>query len=475
MRREILRMERLTYVDHGARLLDNLHFQMFAGEIMGLVPLDSGGLEAFLQVLCENRPLLYGHVFLDEKMVNSYSGDYESDNNVQIIDNESGLVDYLSAADNVFALRKGYRGVFTREKIFRDQLRMMLREFGIDLPPSKLPHDMTVFERYVTEIMKAMVGGVKIVVLKDPGSVINPDDLERLFDLLPRCAAKGMSFIYISLYRQELAKICDRISFLAKGRTVKVVPGEELTEELMKHYSLASGGNTWESEPDHAESILRFRDVSEGKINSISFSVHRGECLVIHDYGRQIEDDLIRVLEGKRPAAGEISGLYTENGRKRKIAVILEDPAENMIFGEMSYEDNFFIGSDRKVRRIWYSRKTRRKLVRDFLGEELPQCTAGSLSPEEKYRLAYMKMLLIKPDIIFCFHPFQNADMQIGEQIRNMMRRLLGEQIALVIVTVSSHEVLQLADRLLVVRGGTAQAMRHVKRGAVETGGRSSE
>ena len=119
-------MDRVTYRAHNVTLLDNFNFQIFAGEVMGLIPLDSLGVDALISLLQVNGPLLYGYIYLQEELVNTFSGTSQPENNVLVISNESNLVNYMSAAENIFTLRRGYRGMMIKNKMLRQQLSMLL-------------------------------------------------------------------------------------------------------------------------------------------------------------------------------------------------------------------------------------------------------------------------------------------------------------------------------------------------------------
>ena len=235
MRKEALRMERVTYVEHGITLLDNFNFQIYAGEVMGLVPLDSTGTDVIVRLMQENAPLLYGYVYIQEELVNTYSGSVHTENNVLVISNGDNLVKYLSAAENVFILRRGYKGIVVKNSMIQSQLKILLKELGMDIPIERPLQQMTLLERYVLEITKAVVSRTDLIVLQDPSSVLNPKDLPQLYRVVRHYAKQGSTFVYISVHREEMIQVCDRISMMESGRIIKVLEREQLTEEMMSH------------------------------------------------------------------------------------------------------------------------------------------------------------------------------------------------------------------------------------------------
>lgn len=455
---EALRMDRVTYMEHDVTLLDNFNFQIFEGEVMGLMPLDSLGLDALLQLLLENRPILYGYIYLKEELVNTYSTDVHTENNVLLISNENNLVDYLTAAENVFILRRGYKGILVKSAMLRSQLQILLSELGMDIPADRPLKELSLFERYVLEIVRAVVSKTDLIILQDPSSAVNPDDLERLYKVIRYYAGQGNTFLYISIHQEELVQICNRVSLMANGRIVKVT--EQLTDTLLSHYAVSHHSPIHDSNTseDGVERVFRCRNVYYNKIQGLSFSVRRGECLVFHDYENQICNDLVNIVVGCKPEKGEVLCRERKYGKRnrRRMAVILEDPADTMLFDDMSYEDNLCMTLDHRLRRMWPSSRVRKSIAREIMGEKLPdpRQRVRDLSIRQKYQLIYTRILLQRPDVVFCIHPFLNVDMELREYIESLILKFIEQQIAVVIIALNFQDALSLADRLLLVKNG---------------------
>ena len=462
MRKEALRMERVTYVEHGITLLDNFNFRIYAGEVMGLVPLDSTGTDAIVRLMQENAPLLYGYVYIQEELVNTYSGSVHTENNVLVISNGDNLVKYLSAAENVFILRRGYKGIVVKNSMIQSQLKILLKELGMDIPIERPLQQMTLLERYVLEITKAVVSRTDLIVLQDPSSVLNPKDLPQLYRVVRHYAAQGSTFVYISVHREEMIQVCDRISMMESGRIIKVLEREQLTEEMMSHYSfphfqIMKSGRSEYSE--QSEQVFCCKNICYNGISGLSFSVRKGECLVIHDYENLISDDLIDLLSLGKPERGQMlfKGKKFRRKHLRQTAVILEDPLNTMLFDCMPYEDNLCLTMDHRIGGMWSRGRIRKYIAKEIMGDELPdlRTEVKYLSVRQKYQLVYTRILLQHPDVVFCFQPWLNIDVELQDYIQALLRTFLERGIAVVIVAVNFQDALTLADRLLLVKNGT--------------------
>ena len=328
---------------------------------------------------------------------------------------------------------------------------LLLEESGVEINPAKKVSELTTLEKDVIGIAKAAVAKADLVILRDVGSSLWPEDKMKLDKVIRGYARKGLSFIYISTKPEELSRFCDRVSVMSHGRIIKVLEKEEIAENLEKHYffpyQLLKTRKT--QEEDQGEKVFRCEKMSHRSIRNMTFDVGRGEGLLIHDYNNVDWKDFIDVLSGAKPQSGSVWWKGKEKDKeKRKIGVILENPAETMLYPEMSYEDNLCLCLDDKVEHLWRSRKKRKSIAREVAGREIT-CKVKDLSLEEKYNLIYHKILLQKPEIIFCFFPYRNVDVNLQRFINTFLKRYLAKGIAVVIITMDVMDGVSIADRIL--------------------------
>lgn len=451
MRREVLRMERVTCIRHGRETLNNFNFQLFEGEVMGLVPLDSYGLDEFIDCMCNNRQLLYGRIYIRERLVNTYAVRPRTKNNVYSILKDENLIQGLPAADNIFLIREGYRGFFIDDTLIQKQLKRLLGEVGMDISIKKKVKELTVFEKYIIEIIKAAVGKADVVILRDIGSSLHPEEMEKLEKIVRSYADKGLSFIYISTRTEELAQLCDRASLMSRGRIIKILEHDKIRENLEGHYFFPYQ-LLKENESDireEGQKIFRCENIWHNSIQNMSFDVEKGECLLIHNYNDLDWNDFLSLLSGEKPQKGRIwwEGRKKKNA-KRDIAIILENPAETMLYSQMSYEDNLCLHLDHRIGNLWWSRNKRRSIVKEITGREITG-RVKDLSLREKYELVYNKIMLQNPRIIFCMFPYRNVDIKTRQLTNKFLQKYLAAGIAVVIITLDMRDGAAIADRIL--------------------------
>ena len=466
MRNEVLRLEKVTLRERGVTQLDNLNLHIFEGEILGLVPIDTHGLTALCDLLRENLPLHYGYVFYREKLINTWRSPQPHYNRISIIQAKSCLVDGLSVADNIFVLRPGFRGRLMRPAAFRRQLAPFIRSVGIPIDADARVEDLSVFERFVVELLKAVVAGSRLIVLNEISTLINEAELGKLHSILRHYAAEGISFLYVCFHFEELLQISDRTAVMMQGRVVKLLEGEEMIPQSLLPYSAAY-------EQMVASQLARGAHPIGGEVFSallpdaaaggLRFSVRAGECLVLQDLDNHFIDGFLGVLSGTHPAQETrllLCGRPFRPGHDRRLAVIQDQPGRTMVFPGLNYLENLCFTMDHRMKALWRSGRVKRGLRRayaEWLGEDLLDRRVEDLTEAERCELVYRRILLQHPDVVFCVQPFRMADVALRMSIWRMLEELLDRGVAVVILAVNLADSLSLADRLIRVRHGQPQ------------------
>lgn len=464
MREEILRLERVTCREQGVAQLENFNLQIFRGEIMGLLAINSHGLSTLLRLLRRRLPLERGYIYYRERQINAW-GSQIPDHTIQrigIIENRSSLVSGMTVADNVFVLRPSFKSWLIRPALLRAQLEPVLERLGADFSPDDYVDRLSPFQRFVVEMLKAVLGGCRLVVLREVSTFISDADLSRLHAIIRKFAREGVSFLYIGYHFEELQEICDRTALLMNGTIPKVLlRGEPLLPCAEPYQRLVRGQMEREEHPAPAgQAALRASHVTGGTVRDVSFSVRPGECVVLQDLNNQIFDDLLELLTGRRPlerGSFELDGRPFAPACTREIAVLLEHAHTSMLLKEMSVLDNLCFTLDHRLPEVWRSGRLRRGIQQEcgeLLDPELFSLWPDQLTTPQKYDLVYTRLLLQKPKVVFCVQPFQGADMELRMRIWNHLERLMGQGMALVILAVNLADSLSLAHQLIRIRRG---------------------
>lgn len=473
MRQEVFRMERVTYLDKGSKQLEDFNLQIYRGEILGMIPISAHGLQALLQLMQTNMPLYDGHVYYCGERVNSWKSTRRSVNRIGVIDAHSRLVEHMTVTDNIFVLRQGFRQNIIKNRLLQKQLAPFMEDIGVQIPADAYVDKLSAFERVTVELLRAVVAGYRLIVLHEISTVINGDELDKLYEIMQHYAGRGFSFLYISLHLEEIMEVCDRVALFSNGRIQKVAQRTEMKSEIVQSYTIEFdkmvryhigqrnvGGR-------EEKIVLSLSHISGEVLTDFTMKVYEGECLVVQNLDEQVLRDILSVLNGD---GNLCEGELCMEGRPicpaycKELALISADPTKTMVFQGMSYLDNLCMGLSRRVPGIWGNSRMKNSVRREYaeeLGEEVFAIPVEALGEKQKYQLVYTRVLLQKPKVVVCVQPFRGADLTHRVFIWKMIEMLLDKGMAVVILTINLADSLSLADRLIrVSKEGIVQEVR---------------
>ncbi len=466
MKKEILRMENVISEELDTTNLDNFNLHMFQGEITGLIGMNDYGKEVLVKLICKNTPIKFGRIYFANLLVNSYHYSDGSSNKVYVIAQESKLVNDLTVIDNVFVLRKSFKKYIVNRRVLGIQLKQLLKELGVSLDPEAVCLDLTEYERCIAEVLKAVIQGVKLIIVNDLSNILSSDDFLNFKKLLVKMAKKNYSILLIGNHHEEIFPICDRVAFMQDGKVIKMLEKKELADEKVLPYIISFEDTQPSTEDTDKKATIYFHNISTSYLNKVSFSIPAGECIVLYDKSSKFQLDTIDFLSGEQEiVAGAIEfGHKVLNPKKMyryfgdQIMVIGEDALRSMLYYDMSYIDNFCFLLDKKTNRTNITGKVKRSIQQEYyqeLGLEIYANDLRELDKKSLYNLIYYRVHLQNPEIVFIVQPFSNADMYLRRHIIYLIRMLKRKGIAVVILAVSISDSLHVADRLLLLEEGS--------------------
>lgn len=469
MRNEILRMENITLEENGEIYLDNLNFYILRGEIMGLLVADQKGSRQLIDLICTNGPIQFGRVYFEGKLVNQYAHSDLSENRIYVIEERGRLIDSLTVSDNLFVMRRGFKKYIINNKVLDGQVNRLMSEMGLSIDPQKRVSSLNAFERGIVELLKAKLMGCGLVVLDRVSNFLSQKELQRFQDVIRDFAGQGMSFLYIGNHHQEVFRTSDRTALFNQGIIRKVFEKEEMADNALDPYAISFDLSDSQNRVPEKAAVLEFDRVRLEEGNALSFSLHRGECLMILDQDNQTWETIAKVLSGEHAIAGgrillekkpyvvvEPTDFLTAG-----IAVIPDDPVERFLFRDMSYMENLTFLLDRKLGhgkiKSSYLRSVRRE-YQPKVGSCIDAMNIDKLSVREKYGLAYYRIHLLHPKVVVCVQPLAKGDMYCRRYVLDLIQELKNSGISVLILTSNLADNMDVSDRMLVLQGGAIAA-----------------
>jgi ribose transport system ATP-binding protein len=465
----------------GVTALRDVSFDLRTGEIHALMGENGAGKSTLMKILSGVYPEYEGTIEVDGAAVR-FSGVRDAEAaGIAIIHQELNLVPQLSVADNIFLGRERLiAGLVIDRKASREAARSHLQRLGIALDPDAPVGSLRVGEQQLVEIAKALSMRARMLIMDEPTSALSAAECQRLFRIIRQLAASGVSIIYISHRIDEVTHLADRVTVFRDGRNVLTRPMSELNEDAI----IAAMVGRSLLDATHAERVasdvvmLSVRDLSlsipqpygwRQVLEGVSFDLHAGEILGIGGLlgaGRtEILTTIFGSSEGRTGGeirvAGEIADIRSpRDARRRGIALVTEDRKTQGLHLRASITDNVALPLVGTLARFGIrSFAGESALARDAVESLGVRCssieqTAGTLSGGNQQKIVIGKWLATEPRVLLLDEPTRGIDVGAKREIYDLVFRLAGDGLAIIVVSSELPELLLLADRILVMSEG---------------------
>ncbi len=451
------------------RVLDDITLTLEKGEVHALLGENGAGKSTLMKILSGYLSPSGGTLKLGGQNVGFRRSRDAEAQGVVLIHQEINLADDLTVEENIFLGVEQHRGPFVRGREMRARAAEVLRELETPIDPRRRVGQLSVSQKQMVEIAKAITRDVRVLLMDEPTDVLTGRETEVLFKLIRRLKAQGVTVVYISHKLEEVAEISDRVSVLRDGRLVTTQPTRELSQDEMANLMVGRELSDMypPKRPPGTEVVFTAEDVSvPGWAENISFELRRGEVLGFAGLVGAGRTELFEGILGLRKRTGTL----TRNGRPLTIgtlrdavaagvAYVSEDRKGKGLVTDMALRPNLTLLALKKYADPFINRKLEAEAlagaVRDF-SIRVPNLSAkvSSLSGGNQQKLVLAKIMEVSPDILVLDEPTRGIDVGTKRQIYFFVQKLLSEGKACVLISSELPEIVGLCHRVVVMRSG---------------------
>lgn len=466
----VLTMENMCKRFGNTVALNNVNLKLKSSSIHALMGENGAGKSTLMKCLFGVYLEDGGTIKLNDKVVNFTSPKQALEKGVAMVHQELNQVLQQTVLENIWLGRFETKfGVVNHKKMY-DETSKIFEQLNIDINPDVKIGSLSVSQRQMVEIAKAVSYNAKVLVMDEPTSSLNEREVEHLFEILRMLKEQGCGIIYISHKMAEILEISDAVTIMRDGKTVSSHDAKDLTTD--KIINLMVGRELNDRFPPKinkpSEIILEVKHLTtkyRPKLEDVSFTVRKGEILGIAGLVSSGRTELLETLFGMRKIEkGTISmhGTVVANTNPRraknnKFALLTEERRANGIFPSLSIESNTTISSIKNYNRgIILDNSLIRQITIETI-QKLKVKTSGAkakiktLSGGNQQKVILGRWLLTQPEILLLDEPTRGIDVGAKYEIYQLITELAANGKAVIVVSSEMPELLGICDRIMVM------------------------
>jgi ABC-type sugar transport system ATPase subunit len=467
-----VRFEHIAKRFLGVQALDDVSLTVAEGSCHALCGENGAGKSTLGKVLAGIHTPDAGALFVGGREVQFTSPRAALAAGVGMVHQELAFCENMTVAENLLLGAIPRRRGFVKQAELERRATEMLSTIGADIDVRAIMQKLTIAQQQLVQIATAVSGGAKIIVFDEPTSSLSQAEADRLYSLIERLKASGVTCIYVSHRMPEIFRLCDTVSVLRDGKHVATRPIGELTENDL--VTLMIGRSLGDYLPQSGEAafgteLLRAQGLTvPGKFRDVTFSIRAGEIVGLAGLVGAGRSEVAQTLFGlEAPASGTISvdgTVVTIDNPKAAmrfgIGLVPEDrKRQGLVLGESGMHNTSLPILGRLSRISFVKRDAERALASDFFSKlrvRTPSVTApvAGLSGGNQQKVVLARWLAASSRILILDEPTRGVDVGAKAEIHALIRDLAARGNAVLLISSELPEVIALSHRILVMRQG---------------------
>ncbi|EWM16001.1 ribose transporter ATP-binding protein [Kutzneria sp. 744] len=463
----------------GVQALREVDFELRPGQVHTLVGENGAGKSTLIKVLTGVYQPDAGELLLDGEPV-AFGRPLDAQAaGISTVYQEVNLVPSMSVAQNLFL------GHEPRNRVglidfpgMQAQARQLLSELGISVDPRRALRTLGLGVQQMIAVARAVRARAKVVIMDEPSSSLEPREVETLFDVIRRLHERDVAVLYVSHRLEELYQICDTVTVLRDGRVVHSGPLAEIGRlELvatMLGRELSGERTVFAGEHDSREAtVLSGKDLRRRTVlDGVDLTVHPGEVVGLGGLLGSGRTETMKALVGLQPLDSgeiEVAGKKIRAGStpaaiRAGLVLVPEDRKAEGIIPTLSVRENIVLAALPRLSVAGIvSKRKQREIVDTFMRRlrikaASPEQKVGELSGGNQQKVMLARWLAMSPKVLLLDEPTRGIDVGAKAEVQALVDELAGQGLGIVMVSSDLEELVEGADRVIVLREGASVA-----------------
>ncbi len=452
----------------GVQALDNVDFTLRHGTVHALMGENGAGKSTLMKCLFGVYEKDAGKIFLDGEERSFKNSKDALTSGVAMVHQELNQALSLTVMENMWLGRfqKHKIPFLIDEKKMLEDTKKIFDELGLSLNPRAVMSTLSVSQRQMAEIAKAVSYNARVIVFDEPTSSLSDREVEKLFEIINKLKKRGCGIIYISHKMEEILRLADEVTIMRDGKYIGTKPANLLSTDMI--IKLMVGRELGGRYPEKTHKIGDVLLLAQGIDGTDSvLELRKGEILGVAGLEGSGRTELLEALFGlgKRDVSIQKNGVEIKNRNPREaiqngFALITEERRRTGIFSILSITENACITSMKKYRSPLFLSEKKRKEATEWCIKAMRVKTPSrhakieNLSGGNQQKVILGRWLLSKPDILLLDEPTRGIDVGAKYEIYKLITELAKDGCGVIIVSSEMPELLGISDRILVMSGG---------------------
>lgn len=469
---EFLKMRHITKKFSGVTVLNDVHLDVKAGEVHALMGENGAGKSTLMKILAGIYSCDEGEILINGKAVTIRDTVAARNQGINFIHQEICLAENMSIAENLYIGMELCNGFFIDKRKMQEITQEHLDSLGLNLNANDQVSTLSIAQKQMVEIARALFFEAKLVVMDEPTSSLTNKEVESLFQQIALLKKKNVAIVYISHRMEEIFRIADRVTVLRDGcyigteavdaidmqTLISMMVGREISQEKMEI-------------PQGKEPILKIKELKNRYLHDISFELKKGEVLGFAGLVGAGRTELACAIFGIDPIeSGEIflNGTKISNKSPRDairngIALVPEDRKKYGLITSLSVKFNLTLPILYQFIKGISTNKELENQIIDTYASKLSIKMSGveqpcaGLSGGNQQKVVISKWLAANPSVIILDEPTRGIDVGAKQDIYNLIRELAEQGLSIILISSELPEILKLSSRIAVMHEGSLE------------------
>src|SRR4051812_8110503 len=473
----------------GVVALSGADFTVRAGTVHALLGENGAGKSTLVKILAGALTPDSGTVELEGRAVRLRSTAEAVRHGVAVVSQELNLFPDLDVLANLYPMRELKRGPFVDRAAMTARAVPVLRDLGLDVPLWREVADLSLAERQLLEIAKALLTDPRVLILDEPTSALGASSTEMLLDTLRVLRDREVGVVFVSHILEDVMALCDEVTVLRDGHVeLSAVPRDQLTvpaivDAMLGRRAEEAVAPDSELQEAVAESVdvahgargrLELRAAAvDGALEPISLQVHQGEIVGLAGVAGAGHHAVLELVSGlRRPDGGEVllpdgrrvpnglrsavrAGVALVTGDRRRLGLMLDKP----LWENAGLIRSVGLAADGPIVRAGALRARAREHVAGLrIRSRSVDQPAGSLSGGNQQKVVFAKWLDAQPSVVLLDDPTRGVDVGAKAEMHALIRSTAAGGAPVLICSTDADELASLCDRVVVLVRGRAVA-----------------